>query len=80
MLLQEIIAKSYEDDQRRAYEAAKKNATGTYSTLPQSTADPFESTSNVLDTSNWINTDDLTDPTMPALEDTDDELGKEGIF
>ena len=80
MLLQETIAKSYEDDQRRAYEAEKKKAKGTDSTLHQSTVDPFESTSNVLDTSNWINTDELTDPTMPALEDTDDELEKEGIF
>jgi hypothetical protein len=80
MLLQETIAKSYEDDQRRAYEAEKKKAKGTDSTLHQSTIDPFESTSNVLDTSNWINTDDLTDPTMPALEDTDDELEKEEIF
>jgi hypothetical protein len=80
MLLHKTIAKSYEDDQRRAYEAEKKKAKGTDSTLPESTADPFESTSNVLDTSNWINSDDLTDPTMSALEDTDDELEKEGIF
>jgi hypothetical protein len=80
MLLQETIAKSYEDDQRRAYEAEKKKAKGTDSTLPQSTADPFESTSQILDTSNWKNANDLHDPTMPALEDTDDELEQEGIF
>jgi hypothetical protein len=80
MLFQETIAKSYEDHQRRAYEAEKKKAKGIDSTLHQSTVDPFESTSNVLDTSNWINTDELTDPTMPALEDTDDELEKECIF
>lgn len=80
MLFQETIAKSYEDDQRRAYEAEKKKAKGTDSTLPQSTADPFESTSQILDTSNWKNADDLHDPTMPALEDTDDELEQEGIF
>ena len=48
--------------------------------MPQSTADPFESTSQVLDTSNWKNADDLHDPTMPALDDTDDELEQEGIF
>ena len=61
----------------------KKKAKGTNdsdSTLHQSTADPFESTSNVLDTSNWINADDLNDLNMPALEETDDELEKEGIF
>ena len=42
MLLQETIAKFYEDDQRRAYEAEKKKAKGTDSTLPQSTADPLK--------------------------------------
>ena len=31
---------------------------GTDSTLPKSTADPFESTSQVLDTSNWKNADE----------------------
>jgi hypothetical protein len=79
MLLQETIAKAYEDDLRRTYDAAIK-AKGTNSTLPQSTVDPFESTSQPLDTSNWKNADDLHDPSMPALEDTDDELEKEGIF
>jgi hypothetical protein len=79
MLLQETIAKAYEDDLRRTYDAAMK-AKGTDSTLPQSTADPFESTSHLLDTSNWKNADDLDDPNMPTLEDTDDELEKEGIF
>ena len=74
MILQETIAKSYEDDLRRTYIAAKRNDKGTDSTLPQSTADPFESTSQVLDTSNWKNADDLHDPTVLALEDTDDEL------
>jgi hypothetical protein len=80
MLLQETIAKAYEDNLRRTYDAAMQKAKGTDSTLPQSTVDPFESTSHVLDTSNWKNADDLHDPNMPALEDTDDELEKEGIF
>jgi hypothetical protein len=62
--------------------------------LPQSTADPFESTFQPLNTSNWINTDNMNDPNIPALEDTDDlndpnkpdledsddELDQEGIF
>ena len=71
MLLQETIAKAYEDDLRRTYDASMK-AKGTDSTLPQSTADPFESTSQTLDTSNQKDADDLHDPHMPALEDTDD--------
>lgn len=79
MLLQETIAKAYEDDLRRTYDAAMK-AKGTDSTLPQSTAGPFESTPQTLDTSNWKNVADLHDPHMPSLEDTDDELEKEGIF
>ena len=47
MLLQETIAKSYEDDQRRAYEAEKKKAkvSDNYdSTFHQSTDEPVEST------------------------------------
>ena len=40
-----------------------------HSTLDQSTAASIGSTS-----------DDLYDPTMPGLEDTDDELDDEGIF
>lgn len=34
MLLQETIAKAYEDDLRRTYDAAMKKAKGTDSTLP----------------------------------------------
>ena len=44
MLLQDTIAKAYEDDLRRTYDAAMKDK-GSASTLPQSTAVPFESTS-----------------------------------
>jgi hypothetical protein len=66
MLLQESIAKAYEDDLRRTYDDEMK-AKGTDSTLPQSTADPFESTSQTLDTSNLKNADNLHDPNMPAL-------------
>jgi hypothetical protein len=88
MLFQETIAKSYEDDQRRAYEAVKKTTTFTYSspsTLNQSTTEPVESASNVFGTSNWINLadsnpDDLNDPNMPELEEIDDELNDEGIL
>jgi hypothetical protein len=47
MLLQETIAKTYEDDLRRTYDAAMNKAKGTDSTLPQSTTDPFESTSHL---------------------------------
>ena len=72
MIFLETMAKSYEDEQRRAYEVEKKKAKGTDSTLPKSTANPFESTFQPLDTSNWINTDAVNDSNMPDLEDTDD--------
>ncbi|MCO6517110.1 MAG: hypothetical protein J6586_11585, partial [Snodgrassella sp.] len=91
MLFQETMAKLYDDEQRRAYEAAKIKAKETASTLTQSTVNPFESTFQPLNTSNWINTDAVHDPNMPdledtadpntiTLEDTDDELDQEGIF
>lgn len=85
MLFQDTIAKSYEDDQRGAYEEAKKKARVTDnsdSTLIQSSAKPVDSTFNVFNTSNDAdtNTDDLDDPSMPELEEIDDELTDEGIF
>ena len=56
--LLENIAQSYEDDQRKAYEAAKKMGTFTNSncnTFDQSTVELVGSTSSVLDPSNWTN-------------------------
>ena len=90
MLFQETIAQSYEDEQRKAYEAAKKQGKfqdTVHSTFGQSTDDPFDSTSGVLEQSNWNNADDsnvddddLVNANIPGLEEVDNELNPEGIF
>ena len=47
----------------------------TNSTFFQSTGGPSESTDNQIESA-----DDLNDPDMPELSDTDDELHEDGIF
>ncbi|PWA82283.1 ribonuclease H-like domain-containing protein [Artemisia annua] len=93
MLFEETLAKSYEDEQRRAYEAEKTkgksknssdstldNSTLDPSTLDQSTAAPFESTSGGVTSNTWTNTDDWPGSSMPPFEESDDELQDDGIF
>ncbi|PWA75658.1 ribonuclease H-like domain-containing protein [Artemisia annua] len=93
MLFQETLAKSYEDDLRRAYEAEQtkensksstdstlKNSTLDPSTLDQSTATQDEGTSRGIKSNTWTNTEDWPGSSMPPFEESDDELQDEGIF